>query len=36
MIQPEIKTEDFLLSKTKKCETLIQQTHTKPKKNFGF
>ena len=28
MIQPK-KTEDLLLSITKNCETLIEQTHTK-------
>ena len=27
MIRPENGTEDLLLSKTKNCETLIDQTH---------
>ena len=30
MIRPKNETEDFLLSITKFCETLIEQTHTKP------
>ena len=30
MIRPKTQTEDLLLSITKKCETLIEQTHTKP------
>ena len=29
MVQPKIKTEDFLLLKTKNCETLIKRTHRK-------
>ena len=47
MIRPKNETEDLLLSITKNCETLIQQTHreadetleykmTKPKENFRF
>ena len=34
MIQP--KTEDLLLSITKNCETLIQQSHTKPEEMLEF
>ena len=30
MIWPKNETEDFLLSITKNCETLIEQTHRKP------
>ena len=30
MIRPKLETKDLLLSKTKNCENLIQQTHTKP------
>ena len=30
MIRPKTQTEDLLLSITKNCETLIQQTHRKP------
>ena len=29
MIRPKNETEDLLLSKTKNCETLIDQTHRK-------
>ena len=36
MIRPKIRTEDLLLSITKNCETLIQQTHTKPQETFEF
>ena len=36
MIQPKNKTEDLLLSITKNCETLIQQTHTKPQEPLEF
>ena len=36
MIQPKNKTEDFLLSITKNCETLIEQTHTKPQETLEF
>ena len=36
MIQPKNKTEDLLLSITKNCETLIQQTHTKPQETLDF
>ena len=30
MIQPKNETENFLLSITKNCETLVEQTHRKP------
>ena len=36
MIRPKNKTEDLLLSITKNCETLIQQTHTKPQETLEF
>ena len=36
MIQPKNKTEDLLLSITKNCETLIKQTHRKPKETLEF
>ena len=46
MIRPQNETEDLLLSITKKCETLIEQTHrktetldfnmTKPRETFHF
>ena len=36
MIRPEIETEDLLLSITKNCETLIQQTHRKPEETLEF
>ena len=36
MIQPKNETEDLLLSITKNCETLIQQTHTKPQETLEF
>ena len=36
MIQPKNETEDLLLSITKNCETLIQQTHTKPQETLVF
>ena len=34
IIRPKIETEDLLLSITKNCETLIQQTHTKPQETL--
>ena len=34
MIRPENETEDLLLSITKNCETLIEQTHTKPQETL--
>ena len=36
MIRPKNKTEDLLLSITKNCETLIEQTHRKPEKTLDF
>ena len=36
MIRPENETEDLLLSITKNCETLIEQTHGKAEETFEF
>ena len=36
MIQPKNKTEDLLLSITKNCETLIEQTHRKAEETLEF
>ena len=36
MMRPKNDLEDLLLSKTKKCETLIQQTHRKPEETTEF
>ena len=36
MIRPKNETEDFLLSITKNCETLIEQTHRKPEETLEF
>ena len=36
MIRPKNETEDLLLSITKICETLIQQTHRKPAETLEF
>ena len=36
MIRPKNETEDLLLSKTKNCETLIDQTHRKPEQTLEF
>ena len=36
MIQPKNQTEDLLLSITKNCETLINQTHRKPEETLEF
>ena len=36
MIRPKNETEDLLLSITKKCETLIDQTHTKRQETLEF
>ena len=36
MITPKNQTEDLLLSITKNCETLIEQTHTKPQETLEF
>ena len=36
MITPENETEDLILSITKNCETLIEQTHRKPEETLEF
>ena len=36
MIRPKNETEVLLLSITKNCELLIEQTHTKPQKKLEF
>ena len=36
MIRPKNETKDFLLSMTKNCETLIEQTHRKPEETLEF
>ena len=36
MIQPKNQTEDLLLSITKNCETLINQTHRKAEETLEF
>ena len=36
MIRPKNGTEDLLLSITKNCETLIEQTHRKPEETLEF
>ena len=36
MIQPKDETEDLILSITKNCETLIEQTHRKPEETLEF
>ena len=36
MIQPKNKTETLLLSITKNCEKLVEQTHRKPKETLEF
>ena len=36
MIRPKNQTEDLLLSATKNCETLIQQTHRKAEETLEF
>ena len=36
MIRPKTQTEDLLLSITKNCETLIQQTHTKAEETLEY
>ena len=36
MIKPKNETEDLLLSITKNCETLIEQTHRKPEETLEF
>ena len=35
-MQPQNETEDLLLSITKNCETLIQETLTKPQQTLEF
>ena len=36
MIRPKTKSEDLLLSITKNCQTLIEQTHRKPEETLEF
>ena len=36
MIRPKNQTEDLLLSITKNCETLVEQTHTNPQATLEF
>ena len=36
MIRPKNQTEDLLFSITNDCETLIEQTHTKPQETLDF
>ena len=36
MIRPKNETEDLLLSITKNCEALFEQTHTKPQETLEF
>ena len=36
MIRPKNETEDFLLSITKNCETLIEKTHRKAEETLEF
>ena len=36
MIKPRSETEDLLLSITKNCETLIEQTHRKVERTLEF
>ena len=36
LIRPKNETEDLLLSLTKNCETLIKQTHRKPKETLEY
>ena len=36
MIKPKNETEDLLLSITKNCKTIIEQTHTKPQETLEF
>ena len=35
-IQPKNETEDLLMSITKKCEKLVEQTHRKPEETLEF
>ena len=36
MIQPKNEIEDLLLSITKNCEKLVEQTHRKPEETLEF
>ena len=36
MIRPKNETEDLLLSVTKNCKTMIEQTHKNQKKHWNF
>ena len=36
MIRPKNETEDLILSKTKNCETLNEQTHRKAEETLEF
>ena len=36
MIRPETQTENLLISITKNCETLVEQTRTKPQETLEF
>ena len=36
MIQPKNETENLLLSITKNCEKLVEQTHRKPEETLEF
>ena len=36
MNRPKNQTEDLLISITKNCEVIIQQTHTKPQETLEF
>ena len=36
IVRPENETEDLLLSISKNCETLIEQTHTKLQETLDF
>ena len=36
VIRPKNQTEDFLLSLTKNCDTLIEQTHRKAEQTLEF
>ena len=36
MKRPENQTEDLILSKTRNCQTLIEQTHTRTEETLEF
>ena len=36
MIKPKTETEDLLLSITKNCERLVDQTHRRPEETLEF